>query len=142
MLALDENSSFDFSLLCLAIWRESRGELLTTKQAVAWTIKNRTMRPGWWGGPSYSSIILFPYQFSSFNHNDPNAVKWPTRGDPSWLDSVTAAAGVYGGTLPDMTKGATSYFDMSLDSDPPRWSFDGSQVHTVDFGKLHFYRTA
>jgi hypothetical protein len=85
-----------------------------------------------------------PYQFSSFNHNDPNAIKWPMEADPSWLECV-AVAGDVGGDTPsihDPTSGATSYFDMSLDLNPPKWAEDGSQVKTCDLGRLHFYRLA
>jgi hypothetical protein len=31
---------------------------------------------------------------------------------------------------------------MSLDTDPPKWAIDGSNVKTVDFGRLHFYKLA
>lgn len=143
---MSPDQMWDFSLLSLAVWRESRGELLTTKQAVAWSIRNRVSRPRWWGH-SWTSVILLPYQYSSFNHNDPNATKFPNPPDPSWADCLTAADQVYTTDitvvpqLADPTQGADSYFDMSLDTNPPSWANDGSKVKTVDFGRLHFYRT-
>ena len=128
-------------LLALCIWREARGELYDAKTGVAWTIKNRVAKPGWWGH-SWVSVILQPWQFSSFNHNDPNSGKFPTEADPSWQDSLDVAYKVFNDAIPDPTGGATSYFDKSMDSDPPKWSSDGSNVKTVDLGALHFYKLA
>jgi hypothetical protein len=39
----------------------------------------------------------------------------------------------------DLTRGATSYFDKSLDLNPPSWAIDGHMKHVCDFGRLHFY---
>jgi len=133
-------SGWEVGLLALVIWREARGEaLLTTKQAVAWSIRNRVLRPGWWG-KDWESVILMPFQYSSFNRNDPNSTKFPIPG-PVWDDCLTAAGQVYTADIPDLTLGADSYFDMSLDTHPPDWATDGSKEHTGDWGRLHFYRT-
>lgn len=137
---------YEFILVALCIWREARGETLDVKKAVGWSIRNRFLRPGWWGH-SWEGIVLLPWQYSSFNHNDPNATKLPTSADPSWGDSLTAASMVWTADvlstpfIPDPTSGADSYFDMSLDSNPPSWATDGSKQHTLDIGRLHFYRT-
>lgn len=132
----------DQTLLALCLWREARGEpLITTKQAVAWSIRNRVMNPEWWGR-SWWSVILFPWQYSSFNHQDINSTKWPIEFDGEWKECLAVAADV-GGDQPitaDPTHGAVSYFDMSLDTDPPKWATDGSFVHTCDWGRLHFYK--
>jgi hypothetical protein len=135
-----QRAAFEFTLFALCNWREARGELLTTKQAQAWSVKNRVLNPRWWGGASYSSVILMPWQYSSFNHNDPNAVKWPVESDPSWQDSMDAVSAVLDGTLPDPTHGSVSYFDMSMDSDPPSWALSPEFAWACDFGRLHFYK--
>lgn len=138
---------YDFVLLALVVWRESRGESLAGKQAVAWSIRNRVSNPGWWG-KGWAGIILQPYQYSSFNRNDPNATHFPVSLDPSWADCLNVAQQVYTDSLtampviPDPTNGATSYFDMSLDHNPPTWSTDGGMTKTVDIGRLHFYKKA
>lgn len=141
-LNLTPDASYDFVLLALCIWREARGELLETKQAVGWSIRNRVYHPKWWGH-SWSGVILMPYQYSSFNHNDPNSSKLPVATDPSWEDSLRVASWVYSPESPssDLSHGADSYFDMSMDTNPPSWASDGSKVHTVDMGRLHFYKT-
>lgn len=138
----DQRRFYDLFLLALVIWREARGETPAAKQGVAWAVKNRALKPSWWGGSSYWSVILHPFQFSSFNHGDPNATKWPVPSDVSWSDSLEVAAGVISGNVLDNTSGATSYFDKSLDSKPPTWATDGSNIHTCDIGGLRFYRLA
>jgi len=132
------------ALLALVIWREARGEILLAKQAVAWSIRNRVVHPGWWGR-SWWGVILHPYQYSSFNRTDPNATAWPLQVDASWEDALQVAADVYTADVAqapkilDITKGATSYFDKSVDANPPSWAKDGSMAHVCDFGRLHFY---
>lgn len=133
---------YPFNLLALCIWREARGESLATKQAVAWSIKNRTLRPRWWGS-SWETCILKPYQYSSFNHNDPNSSKLPLSTDVSWQECITVAGQVYSNPpdISDPTSGADSYFDISLDNNPPSWATDDSKVKTCDVGRIHFYKT-
>jgi spore germination cell wall hydrolase CwlJ-like protein len=134
---------YAFILLALCVWREARGELYITKTAVAWTVRNRVQKPGWWGS-GWEGVILMPWQFSSFNANDPNAVKLPRSSDQTWSDSVDVAQKVFpeNPLIPDPTYGATSYFDDSMAPDPPKWSYDGSHVKTVSYGRLNFYRLA
>jgi spore germination cell wall hydrolase CwlJ-like protein len=135
--------AYPLVLLAIAVWREARGELDITKQAVAWTIRNRVMNPRWWGH-TWEGVILMPFQFSSFNAGDPNATKWPNSADPAWVDAFEVAQKVYYATPPfaDPTHGAVSYFEDSLSTDPPKWAYDGSYTHTVDLGRLHFYKLA
>ncbi len=138
----DEKEQHDFYalfLLALTVWREARGEQEETKQGVAWVIMNRAKQASWWGD-TIQSVILKPYQFSSFNRNDPNATKFPSTLDTSWMQSLTVAQAVMEGRVPDPTNMAVFYFDKSLDSNPPSWSTDGSLVHAWDSGSLHFYR--
>ena len=140
---MSPSDAYPFTLLALCLWREARGELYDTKVCVAWSIRNRVQKPGWWGS-SWETVVLMPFQYSSFNHGDPNAAKLPHSSDPTFQDCLAIAGKLYAEppTIPDPTGGATSYFDMSLDTDPPKWATDGSQVKTLDMGRLHFYRVA
>src|SRR6185312_7029005 len=132
--------SYPFTLLALCVWREARGESATTKLGVAWSIRNRVVRGGWWGN-TWATVILKPYQYSSFNSNDPNACKLPAPTDPFWFDSLNAANDVYDVPVsPDPTGGATSYFGKSMDANPPSWATDGSNVKTCEIGGLRFYK--
>jgi N-acetylmuramoyl-L-alanine amidase len=132
---------YELVLLAIVVWREARGESIEAKRAVAWSIRNRVQHPGWWGS-GWVGVILKPFQYSSFNHNDVNAVKWPSVDDASWNDCMTVANEVYSGNCGDTTDGATHYFDKSLDAHPPDWATDGSMVRTVDVGSLHFWKHA
>ena|ERR1700733_2590693 len=129
------NSIPPLELCALCVWRESRGEGILGKRGVAHVILNRALRPGWWGS-SISSVILFPFQFSSFNVGDPNSDKWPSDGDPSYADSLGVAEAVLDKGDPDLTNGATSYYDISIP--PPSWT--SSMTLTFEVGRLRFYK--
>jgi hypothetical protein len=44
------------------------------------------------------------------------------------------------GEIADPTEGADSYFDRSLDADPPAWSTSGEFIHTVNLGDFRFFK--
>lgn len=137
-----------FNLFCLCIWREARGEVNIAQQGVAWSIRNRVLKPGWWGH-DWAGVILMPLQYSSFNKGDPNSTKFPVQMDTSWQDIVLIARSIFTTNpgvgdsleLPDPTGGADSYFDKSLDSNPPKWALSDKMAKTCDLGNLHFYKT-
>lgn len=137
---MDSISDYAKVLWALCVWREARNQQHSGKLGVAYCVWNRAQHPTWWG-TDIVSVVLKPYQFSSFNHNDPNAVKWPTAVDTSWQDSMAAVQDVLSGVT-DPTGGATSYFDKSMDANPPGWATDGSLAHTVDIGDFRFYKRA
>src|SRR5580698_3087561 len=107
------NTLSDLELCALCVWREARGEGLLGKRGVAHVILNRASEPGWWGS-TIQSVILFPFQFSSFNPSDPNADKWPLEDDPSWMDSLNVAQDVLVNNDSDITNGAVYYYDISI----------------------------
>lgn len=127
----------DTELLALCVWREARGEhSQAAKLAVAASIMNRVHGPKWWGN-SIRTVILKPWQYSSFNHNDPNAGKWPVAGHEHWEECLRIATDLLAGLLKDNTMGAVSYFDRTLDDCPPRWA--AKMYHTCDIEDFHFY---
>jgi len=128
----------DLSLMALCVYREARGETIFAKRAVAHVIKNRASQPGWWGH-DIQSVVLKPWQFSSFNANDPNSTVWPADDSPSWTDCLSAAAAVLVGEDPDSTDGATFYHDLSMDW-PKAWGKETDFVNTLNIGRLRFYR--
>ena len=130
-------------MLQLVIWREARGESNEGKRAVGHVCQNRTFAPYWWNGHhafSYKSVILQPWQFSSFNPSDPNSNRWPENDDPSFADCCAVALGIAGGSDYDNTDGSTHYFDVSLPEFPKGWGDPAKYYHTVDIGRLKFYR--
>jgi N-acetylmuramoyl-L-alanine amidase len=140
--AEQQGQFYDLFLMALCVWREARGEPMEAKRAVGWVIRNRADKPGWWGGPSIASVVLHPYQFSSFNHNDPNSTKMPAPQDPSWIASLMAAQEAFAKSTSDPTGGAVDYYDKSMDSNPPPWATDGALVHACDLGSFHFFKAA
>jgi N-acetylmuramoyl-L-alanine amidase len=132
-----ELSALDLMKLC--VWREARGEGILGKRGVAHVIQNRADDPSWWGH-DVRSVILKPWQFSSFNAADANSNKWPAEGDPSFQDCDNICEAVAAGKDEDLTAGATSYYDVSIPA--PRWTLDGSNVPTLSVGRLRFYKLA
>ena len=128
----------DLSLLALCCYREARGETIFAKRAVCHVIKNRTLKPGWWGN-DWKSVILKPFQFSSFNSFDPNINVWPGDNEASWTDCLAAASAVMVGDDPDSTEGATYYHDTSMRW-PAAWGNEADYVNTLNVGRLRFYR--
>jgi|SRR5215471_10021632 len=127
----------DVDLLALCCWREARGEPFEAKLAQCWSVRNRVEKPSWWGN-SYSTVILKPWQYSSFNANDPNATKWP-HDSPDWLDCQQAASQVLNGEVPDPTNGATNYYDTSI-TFPRAWGNENEWENTLNIGRLKFWK--
>jgi N-acetylmuramoyl-L-alanine amidase len=127
---LTQSNAYATVLTALCAWREARGETLLAQQGVIWVILNRAAKPGWWGKDPIS-VILAPEQFSSFDENDPNSVKFPSAADGIFPDILNLA--VNPGT--DPTGGATSYYSGDV---VPYWA--STMTHTVDIADLHFYR--
>lgn len=139
---MDGAESFDFALLVLCLWREARGETNQTAKAwVAFSIRNRVLKPRWWGD-SWRSVILKPKQYSSFNPGDPNATKFPEDGDTALDSCIAAAQSAYDPATPDPTSGSTHYYDRSMDGNEPGWAKDGSMVHVANVGNLRFWKLA
>ena len=84
--------------LALCTWREARGETQRGKRLVAQTIENRVIDPRW--PDTYVGVITQPWQFSAFNKDDPNVLKFPSEDDPAWEASVTAAQDVLTAAAP------------------------------------------
>ena len=127
----------DAELLKLCVWREARGEDPAGQAGVAWSVLNRAAHPRWWGH-DIRSVVLKPFQYSSFNPNDPNVAKFPDPGDPVYRRLSVICDDCMSGALPDPTGGATSYFDASLDAKPPQWA--ASMDRCAVIGRIRFYR--
>lgn len=127
----------DAHLLALCIYREARGEGFLGKRGVGCTVRNRVNAQTYFGH-DYRSVILRPYQFSSFNSNDPNSTVWPIDGNEAWMESLVESNNVLGG-IDDVTNGAVFYFSPPLVAPPHAW---GAVIATAHIGNLEFYKPA
>ena len=138
MIPQEYLSMSELDLRALCIWREAQGEGDLGKRGVGWTVQNRVENPGWWGHTAFG-VILHPYQFSSFNANDPNHDKWPNDFDHSWLDCQLIAKDIMDDNDTDITNGATHYHDTSMGW-PAGWGDQSEYIHTLDVGHFKFYK--
>lgn len=127
-------------LKALCGWREARGISLAAQRGVMWTVDNRVAAAqvhkglvNRWGG-DVVSVILFPWQYSSFNAGDLNAVKFPKATDTVYPQIISAAQDMGD----DPTGGAHSYYDNSIA--PPNWALSDEFIFTVTINTLHFYK--
>lgn len=109
---------YDFYMMSLCAWREARGQEFLAIVAVCSVISNRTKIHN----STYSMEVLRPYQFSSFNKNDPQHDFYPKYDDVKWQQCLTAAWSVMKNEVADPTNGATHYFDKTMDDKPPKWA--------------------
>lgn len=139
-MLLDRYGAWEYSLLALCIWREARGESYQGKLGVGWSIRNRVMTPKAWWGNDYEDVILKPWQYSSFNQNDPNSGKFPgnPKTDTAWSECMAVAETVYTEAAPDPTNGATHYHVASMDP-KPTWALTAQ--FKVQLGNHLFYKS-
>lgn len=129
-----EATPYDLYILALMLWREARGQTQSAIVAVGAVARNRTLTRHL----SYTEVVLQPYQFSSFNRNDPQYHKYPEFYDPIWAQCLSTAEGIIKNELADPTGGAVNYFDKTLDDSPPKWARE--MDHTCSIGDFRFYK--
>lgn len=134
----DLRAFWEISLLALLVYREAANQPDEAKVAVACSVRNRVLTPCWWGH-DWISVALAGKQYSSFNRDDPNSTKFPPSADNVFPRCLAIAAAVHDGEQPDTVDGADSYFDNSLDRNPPSWA--SSKTFVKDAGAFHFYKT-
>lgn len=136
--------AIDLTMLCLVLGREAGNQPRPAVEAVACSIRNRVKAslPRW--GRDWESVIQARWQYSSISgpKADPNLQKYPNLSFAPWPLCLDVAEVCYSGELADPTGGAHSYFDKSLDADPPVWSTDGEYIHTMDIGDFRFFKLA
>lgn len=126
----------DIAVMARTVWGEARGESFDGKTAVAWVIRNRAERGGWWGA-TIRDVCRKPFQFSCWNPSDPNLGKLQavTIIDGPFVACLAASSAVLAGIVPDPTGGATHYHTLSIS---PKWA--EGQTPTVTLGSHVFYK--
>lgn len=126
-------------VLARTLWGEGRSTGTAGMQHIASVILNRAAHPRWWGN-NVCQVCTQPWQFSCRNDGDPN---WPklrdvTMQDQQFLAAVSVARLALAGMVTDVTKGADSYYALSMHT-PPAWA--AKATHTFSDGWHAFYRT-
>lgn len=143
---------YDLDIMSRTIWGESRSESAEGRRAVACVIINRWKSGKWFDGTdankdgyeSITEVCQQPWQFSSWNKNDPNLAKMLglKLGDPVFGQCINIALKAiedsfdtrYAGR--DPSRAATHYYVH--DSPRPKWHVD--QKPCAIIGK-HFFFT-
>jgi N-acetylmuramoyl-L-alanine amidase len=132
----------EIDVLARTIWGEARGEGEQGMTAVASVIANRvaiakrhvgaTGKPHpEFGDGTFAGCCQRHLQFSCWNLNDPNRLKLLAvdTSDSDFVKCLQIANEAIGGSLKDVTKGATHYYERHIP--PPRWAVGKSQCATV-----------
>lgn len=124
-------------------WGEARGEGILGMQAVINTFANRAARPAWWGHALDQVCLMMNdkgvHQYSCWNKSDPNrtALLSVTMNDRQFVQAVDLAQALMLNKLPDITKGADSYYD-ARSGEKPQWA--QSRFYRCKIGNHAFYR--
>lgn len=128
----------DVDVTTRTTYGEARGEPLGCQRGVIWTIRTRAtwdevLSPGhpereWWG-TSPAKVCEHPWQYSSWNRNDPNYAKLLDlpRSDREYVALRTLVLNVFSGGIADPSRGCTTYkrtgtaasWDKAVDTTPP-----------------------
>jgi len=143
------DSLTDQQLFAVMLLAEARGEDTLGRQMVAAVVMNRIavakahesqFGSKFWWGDDVRSVILKPWQFSSFNETDPNRSKMPSFLQlPQWGEAMEIAASAIDGTLGDPSNGADSYLNPAAVKIQPAWATPERQ--TAQHLHHTFYRT-
>jgi len=123
------------ALLSCLIWAEARGESLEGQVAVGNVVKNRVLEQKWYG-KTWKEVMLKPFQFSCFNHDNPPAYfhkmleAWHDRcNDPAMKQAVWIAFGVIDGQIKDNVYGCNHYH---ADYVKPKWIEGKTPVRIIE----------
>ena len=127
----------DIDTAARTVYGEARGELVAGMIAVAWVIRNRAEKGGWWGD-TLAGVCKHPFQFSCWNPDDSNCkiieelpVSFKAYGDAVW---AVMQAIMPTDRRADPTHRATHYHAGAVE---PKWA--KGQAPCVVIGNHLFY---
>lgn len=128
-------------VMALTVWGEARGEAPAGQRAVAWVIRNRADNPSWWGR-DLADVCLKKYQFSCWNHDDPNyqrLINEATRCRPDFkaIRLICESVMLSQSADDDPTNGADHYCTRDV---AKKTSWTHGQVPVAEIGRHLFYR--
>ena len=129
----------DIDVAARTVHGEARSETIAGMVAVAWVIRNRAEKGGWWGD-TLAGVCKHPFQFSCWNHDDPNGIlvkNLPVSCHP-YRNAVWAVmqAIMEKDKRADPTLGATHYHNSEVE---PKW--DKGHAPCIIIGRHLFFNT-
>jgi len=128
-------TSTDIESAARTVYGEARGETEQGKIAVAWVIRNRVKRGGWWGDNA-DTVCRFPWQFSCWNDHNKEKLLAAGLDDEAFRQCLIAVAAVFSGIAEDPTGGCAHYHVASLPF-PKSWG-EPREPH-ITIGNHKFY---
>ena len=120
-------------LLARMLYGEARNCSNTEKVAIAYTAVNRAHDKKAWNGKTVKGAILKPWQYSCFNHNDPNRkqLKNPEAYSPkAFYTCLKIAKGVLSEKFRDPAK-ATHYYNPAAVKNKPNWAYTTKKIGRI-----------
>ena len=123
----------DQDILARTCWGEERSLGKQAMQAVCNVVLNRVAAQRWWG-LTIQEVCKKPMQFDCWNPDDPNYKKLleVDETDPQFAIAMQIAQDACRGCLPDITNGATSYYNNTIS--PPNWA--ENHIPCAAFGSM------
>ena len=135
-------------VLAVTLWAEARSESIDGRVAVAWVVKNRSLRRK----QDIRTVCLSPMQFSCWNKGaDTNHMmlmqvvgalaRGETIADPVLRECRWIATGIMCGMVRDTTHGADHYLTTTLlnSAQHPSWTHNMTCIGVI--GAHTFYRS-
>ncbi len=132
--------NYDKFLLSVCLWREARGQSDEAKRWIVHVILNRAKSGKKLWPATVPGVILQPWQFSSFNTDDPNSTKFPHPNQPADFKAYESCCKVVENPGTDPTGGAFYYHSLSPRDRTkwPKWASDDKLVATLS--PFFFYK--
>ena len=137
--------AIDISTAARTLWGECEGEPQAGKEAVAWVMRNRVERPGWWSrekgddiaDDTIQAVCRDPWQFSCWKDQKRREKMLAlTVDNEAFRQCLIAVAAVFGDLIADPTGGACHYHAVWMDP-YPAWT--AKMQRTTKIGNHIFY---
>jgi len=130
--------SAELGLLTILVGREARNQAFDAMLGVAWSVRNRVMKPRYWG-TDWCSVMAHKDAYTSLSvAGDPNLIVYPDLGQKAWQIVLQAAELAYSGTAQDPVDGATHYF--STDIAPPKFALAADSIFVRQIDRMRFFK--
>lgn len=124
---------YEADILARTIFGEAEAGNLADATAVAAVVMNRVNYPNW--PNTVSAVCLQPWQFSCWNHNDPNRDRILKASGKWFTECQKIAEAAISGEFRDPTNVATHYYATYVKE--PRWAKGKTPVYAVPHKNGH-----